>query len=327
MCEEVRKRYSKLNVVIEDWRLTHLKPKQQTSVDDFGQKRSGTHRIVDMGKGSFLEDLRGMMDRLRVTRYKNSLMQQHHKAGKHEYLVTGRIFEADFIINVSKMKTHIKAGLTGALKSLIGINGHKEFLPHHIKGPYFKGGDNFCRPNFFYEWYEDVYDAYWEHFAESSSLHRRVKKVELNMLETLSRLTGGDGISAGSWRGNETVWRTTLDLNHLLYFKIPRKARTILNIVDGIVAGEGEGPLSPSPKPVGLLLGGENPAYVDAVMAKLMGYNLSRIPTVYNALYHRRSHFAGPFLENFRVHIQGKEVAFEELPNFNFKKPRYWAGA
>src|SRR5688500_10618790 len=103
-----------------------------------------------------------------------------------------------------------------------------------------------------------------------------------------SRILTGDSTSAGSWCGNETSWRMTLDLNDLLCFG-NHAPKQISSIVDGIIAGEGEGPLRPTAKPAGLLVAGANPAYVDAVLGKVMGYNISRVPTAYHAIYHRKS--------------------------------------
>ncbi len=341
MVDMMRKVYPDIHFILEDWRLTVMQrknfltswsPSSQHSRDDFGKNISDSHYIIDLQKESFLEDIADYADRFRVTCYKWSLMKKHHAPGKHEYLVTNRIQNADFMINVAKMKTHIKAGLTGSLKSLVGINGHKEYLPHHIKGPWLKGGDNYLLSNIFREKYEDLYDYFWETFAEMPMLKRKVFNVILQILRKLSLATSQEWISAGSWRGNETIWRTTLDLNHALYFHNAKRPRAILNIIDGIIAGEGEGPLSPDPKPLGVLIGCRNPAYADAVMGHIMGYNLSRVPTVYHAIYHRRSKFAENFLEDIFVHVieEGKEMQtlpFEDLPKYSFVKPRYWKSA
>jgi uncharacterized protein (DUF362 family) len=166
---------------------------------------------------------------------------------------------------------------------------------------------------------------------ETPARKRRIALRFLRYLWKLSCLTSRDTIDAGSWSGNETIWRTTLDLNHILYFS-PKSPKNIITIADGIIAGEGEGPLCPTPRPAGILIGGENPAYVDAVMAKLMGYNVSRVPTVYEAVYHRKSQFAGPYLEELAVNCGDKEGAsrvqrFGELPDLQFLKPRYWKRA
>ncbi|MFA5842598.1 MAG: DUF362 domain-containing protein [Candidatus Gracilibacteria bacterium] len=326
-----RQQYPQIQFVIEDWRLTHYKNKP-IPLDDFGNIQSSKHQIIDLKQKSFLEDIRDYSNQFRITCYKPSLLKKHHAPGKHEYFIANRVFDADFIINLPKMKTHIKAGLTGALKNLIGINGHKEYLPHHIKGPYFKGGDNYLMPNKIREYHENVYDYFWEHSSEMSSLKRNLFSFWLNVLLVLSFILGKEIISAGQWRCNETIWRTTLDLNQILYFFGPKRPRKILTILDGIIAGERQGPLCPQAKKIGVLIGGENPAHVDAIAAQLMGYNVSRIPTVYHALYHRNSCFGGTSLEELSIfsNTQGPElskISFFDLPNLHFQKPLFWVGA
>ncbi len=333
---EARRRHPGLDVVVEDWRLTLLNrggglgPEQQAR-DGYADLLAANYVLIDLAKDSFLEEIADYADRFRVTCYRPSLMGEHHRPGKHEYLVTKRVFEADLLINLPKMKTHIKAGLTGALKNLVGINGHKEYLPHHIRGSYFDGGDNYCTSNAFARRYETLYDRYWEDQAELSPLKRGLYRAALRLLWLAARVTGGDGISAASWSGNETIWRMTLDLNHLLYFSA-RSPKRVISVLDGIIAGEGEGPLTPTPKPLGLLIAGENPAYVDAVAAKLMGYSVARVPTVYHALYHRNSRFAGPDVRGWSVTevADGSEpepIPFDRLPDLEFIKPRHWERA
>ena len=87
-----------------------------------------------------------MLRDFRVTMYDHRLMQAHHDQRKHEYLVSNSVLDADLIINLAKLKCHSKAGITGALKNLVGINGHKEYLPHHTNGSPAEGGDQYaCR--------------------------------------------------------------------------------------------------------------------------------------------------------------------------------------
>ncbi len=308
-----------IEIIVEDWRLTLLK--SSDSSDSIAQIQRMTeeassqrYSLIDLAEESFLEDISDKSDRFRVTKYKPSLLKKHHSKGKHEYLVTKRIFEVDFVINLPKLKTHIKAGITGALKNLVGINGHKEFLPHHIKGSSEEGGDNYKYKNYFRAKYEDLYDYLWENFNNISVWKRRVLIKLVRVLESLSVIFGKEAITAGSWSGNDTIWRTTLDLNHILYFK--GKPKKVLNIVDGVIAGEGDGPLEPLPKPVGVLIAGENPALVDAAVSKLVGYKIENIKTVSNALYNEKSKFR----------ISPKEVSemIDSLPVFDFKKPKYW---
>jgi uncharacterized protein (DUF362 family) len=49
-------------------------------------------------------------------------------------------------------------------------------------------------------------------------------------------------------------------------------------LVDGIIAGEEEGPLYPASKQCGLLLAGYNPVAVDLVCSRIMGFDYNKIP-------------------------------------------------
>jgi uncharacterized protein (DUF362 family) len=330
--ERARRKYANINIALEDWRLTFFEKSAgaQKYRSDYETLVSKDYEIIDLAKESFLEDISDYSDRFRVTCYDPRLMASHHHKGKHEYLVTRKVFDADLLINLAKMKTHIKAGLTGAMKNVVGINGHKEFLPHHILGSSDRGGDCYYKDNGLRRLYDAANDKFWMHYDSLSGPSRRAGAIILGAMWRASRILTGDSISTGSWQGNETVWRMTLDLNHLLYFA-KRAPKKIISIVDGVIAGEGEGPLRPTPKPAGLLVAGENPAYVDATLAGLMGYNISRVPTVYHAIYHRKSHFGGPYLEDFKVHL-AKNGSIESVPlydlmNLGFVTPEHWKRA
>ena len=71
-----------------------------------------------------------------------------------------------------------------------------------------------------------------------------------------------------------------------------------LTIVDGIVAMEGDGPNSGTPRQLGLLMAGENPVAVDTVAAYLAGIPASLLPIEQEA---RRRGLAGTELEQIRV--------------------------
>jgi hypothetical protein len=96
-------------------------------------------------------------------------------------------------------------------------------------------------------------------------------------------------MSDGNWYGNDTVWRATVDLMKILLYADrggvmqSTRQRRFLSIVDGVLGGEGEGPLSPSPVAAGLLLGGTDPVGVDQVASRLMGFDPQKIPMLKNA--------------------------------------------
>ena len=47
--------------------------------------------------------------------YNPELLGENHSAGRHRYLIAREIIEADLVINLPKLKTHKKSGVTGAL--------------------------------------------------------------------------------------------------------------------------------------------------------------------------------------------------------------------
>jgi uncharacterized protein (DUF362 family) len=335
LIEEYKKTYKDVVFVIEDWRLTFM---ESGSMQKTRTINSEKYRIIDLKTQSFLEEISEYSKKFRVTCYDPNLMIVHHDKHRHEYLITNRVFEADFIVNLPKLKTHIKAGLTGALKNLIGINGHKEFLPHHIKGSYLEGGDNYMNPSIFKRIYENFDEKVWSKIQKNRKFINKINFQILRILWWLWYIFSKDKIFAGSWSGNETIWRTTLDLNHILYFYNIEKTqlevtpqRSVITIVDGIVAGQGDGPLTPIDKAIGIIIGGFNPAIIDAVMAKIIGYNISRIPTVYNALYNVKSLFSLnrneevfiKWMENEKI----EEIPLEEVKSFDFIPPKFWKRA
>lgn len=336
----MERQFPGLKLEVQDWRVTMLPWRgrsagclvsPQMTREEGDLTRLPEYDLVNVARNSFLEEIADYARDFRVTMYKPSLMLAHHQPGRHEYLVAKCARNADLLINLPKLKTHMKTGLTGALKNLVGINGLKEFLPHHLKGAYFDGGDCYCAGNVFSRWAERWYDGWWEAYAGMSVPKRIACAVGHRLLRAAALATGASRISAGSWSGNETLWRTILDLNHLLYFgeKTPKQ---VITVVDGIVAGEGEGPLRSSPKAAGLLIAGENPACIDGVLARLMGYNLSRIPMVYHALTHRRSRFAIADIGELSVaRVDGngpvKMLPVEQIESLDFRKPRYWRRA
>ena len=60
--------------------------------------------------------------------------------GTHEYLISRSAMDADVFINLPKLKTHKKVGVTLSLKNLVGINGDKNYLPHFCIGTPAEGG-------------------------------------------------------------------------------------------------------------------------------------------------------------------------------------------
>ena len=86
-------------------------------------------------------------------------------------------------------------------------------------------------------------------------------------------------MDAGNWYLNDTAWRMVVDLVKIIHFSDNKGKihntfqRNLFSIVDGIIGGERDGPLSPDPKPSGTIIAGENLLAVDLVATRLMGFN------------------------------------------------------
>lgn len=263
---------------------------KSVTIDGIRHEREGLvplDRFItyDLGGASLLEPIAGD-GRFRVTLYPPAEMARTHAPGKHQYLVARDIIEADVVINLPKLKTHKKAGVTCALKNLIGINGNKEYLPHHRLGGSESGGD--CYPGG-----DRVKRALEFVFDRSNSTRsltvRRAWRLGKRALERVLHERGDETGVEGAWSGNDTIWRTCLDLNRILLHGrsdgtlADTRQRRVVHVVDAIVAGQGDGPLNAEPLPLGLVLGGESAAAVDHVGALLLGYDPARIPIVAHA--------------------------------------------
>jgi uncharacterized protein (DUF362 family) len=237
-------------------------------------------RLFDLGGESMLEPISNGENRFRVAWYDHRLLAKAHHPGVHQYLVAREVVEADVIFNLPKLKLHRKAGITCALKNLIGINGNKEYLPHHRFGGSENGGDNYPGDSTVRRTLEYVRDR--QNIA-SSRAEGRAWNVLAAVLARTSRALGDPYGTDGSWCGNDTVWRTCLDLNRILLYgrsdgtmgdEIQRR---VVHIADAVVAGQGNGPLAPDPLGLGLIVGGNNASAVDWVGAHLLALDPEKV--------------------------------------------------
>lgn len=237
--------------------------------------------LFDLGRDSLLEPITDEREAFRVTCYDPRLMARTHAPGRHQYLVARDVIDADVVINLPKLKTHKKAGVTCALKNLIGINGNKEYLPHHRLGGTLRGGDCYPGSSSVKRALEYAHDR--QNTTASVAMSRFWHGLTLPLNRMLHRKGDQLGIE-GSWSGNDTIWRTCLDLNRILLYGradatvAGEPVRRVIHVVDAVVAGQGNGPLSPEPLPLGLIFAGANAAAVDLVGALLLGYDPERIP-------------------------------------------------
>ncbi len=245
------------------------------------------YALFDLAGESFLEPITHDDPAFRVTRYDPRLLAKTHARGRHRYLVAREVVEADVIVNLPKLKTHMKAGITCALKNLIGINGNKEYLPHHRVGGAAVGGDCYPGASRVKRALEFVFD---QQNMTGSYAAGKLWHTAARQLYRVLRLQGDRLGIEGAWSGNDTIWRTCLDLNRILLYGRPDATmadspqRRVVHVTDAVVAGQGNGPLAPQPLPLGLVLAANNAAAMDTVGALLLGYDPALITIAREAL-------------------------------------------
>jgi uncharacterized protein (DUF362 family) len=245
------------------------------------------YRVVDLGEHSFFCGSGLDPARYRGADYDPEPTSEHHRGGRHEYLLSETVLSADLVVNLPKLKTHKKTGVTLALKNLVGINGDKNWLPHHCLGSPAEGGDEYPEAR----WIDRLRSraAEWAR----PRLQRGRALGFFRLARRLERAARGDAfVRAGNWYGNRTTWRMCLDLNRCFYYSdakglhldAPAPVRRALTVLDGVVAGEGEGPLAPRGRPLGAVLAGTDPLAVDLAAVRLMGFDEARIPKLREAM-------------------------------------------
>jgi uncharacterized protein (DUF362 family) len=249
------------------------------------------YAVVDFGPESAFIGIPNI-ERIYGADYDRSETRRHHNDDKHEYLVSKTMLTADLVVHVPKLKVHKKVGVTLNAKGMVGINGHKNWLAHYRVGSPSEGGDQFPdgRP-LSAQAKSRLMRMVRDYLLASQSRPREVLFDILygsyRLVRPLLRRQRSSGreveVEGGNWYGNDTAWRMTVDLARAIIYAdeegriCDKPQRRFFSIVDGIVGGEKEGPLAPTPKPCGVLLAGENLLAVDLVGTRLMGFDWRKL--------------------------------------------------
>jgi len=179
-----------------------------------------------------------------------------HTGDTQLYTFSKSLYDADVYISIPKLKTHHKTGVTLNLKGLVGSITEKNQLVHWRIGTPETGGD--------------------EYLDRKSYEEAKTAKVT----------------NRGAHPGNDTIWRMVVDL----YKAMLKNERKYFSVVDGIIAGEGQGPFCPHSKQANTLIAGNNLLAVDIVSARLMGFEPAKI------------RYLNWFIENGKITLNDIEV-------------------
>ncbi len=315
---QLSKKYD-VPVIIEDFRKVIWKNRKQFIRNN--NRTDDNYLIFDLGKESLLEPITNEGTEFRVTDYDPERMKLSHKPGMHKYCIAKEVFEATKVITLPKVKTHQKTGITSALKILVGVNGDKDFLPHHRKGGTLNSGDCYPGANRLMSLTESLLD---KANNNRGNFRYRIFKDFSRLTWKLAPVTPYHNLMA-AWYGNDTCWRMVLDLNKIVKFgtikgeisKMPQ--REIFAMCDGIVGGQGNGPLYPVPLPMGFMSISNDSGLNDMVYAVLMGFDINKIPLLINS---------GASLENGKIFIKESENNVKTLSELAVKTdpPPGWRG-
>lgn len=275
--------------------------------------------LVNLGADSSLVDVDKYAKKYAITNYNLKEMHKHHSKGKHEYLIAKDVLEADVLINVPKPKSHRKAGMTACMKNFVGINAKKEYLPHHRNGSIAFNGDEYPE--------KSVIKKMWSITKNYTYTKNKIIMFFLKLLDFAQLVLKKNRYKEGSWYGNDTIWRTILDINKIVLYadkngKITnKKQRTIFNVADMIICGEKEGPLLPSPKKVGYLIASFNQLNMDKTISNIMGFDENKIKYIKNGYELKKYKISDD--KKFIVWKKEKKINPKEL-NKNFKASDGW---
>ncbi|HLK60051.1 MAG TPA: DUF362 domain-containing protein [Chthonomonadaceae bacterium] len=250
------------------------------------------YQEVDLKRESMLLPLMQGDYAFGVSDYPRHRMRAAHTPETNNYLYPKAFLRADVMINLPKMKTHMKAGLTCAMKNFVGANGHKDYLPHFRFGSPQQGGDEFPDGSALWRLLWFFMHKAWDLEGGKMKLAyialARVCALLLRFVPNTPRPVWALG--SGSWYGNDTLWRMVLDINRAYFYCDPvtmqvdrtfSTKRRYLAILDGLIGGQRESPLAPTPIESGLLLAAHNPLALDTVAASLMGFDYRKIPQLF----------------------------------------------
>ncbi len=232
------------------------------------------------------------------------------------------------------MKTHKSAGLTCALKNLVGTIGNKDCFPHRTIGVVTEGGD-------------DTDESISRKIDSKKSLRSYARRLlkRKNPLINYALLPAylifhhfvGDEEKQqigydGGWYKNDTVWRGIIDLNRIILYAdadgimLDEPTRRYICIVDAIIAGEGFGPLHPKPRQFGKLLVSNSAVAVDRCAALLMGFDYRKIPSVREASRAMRWPLIGEG-EDIRLIHDGASVSIDDPSALQYAPDRAFTPA
>lgn len=279
---------------------------------------------INLKNRSFLHPIRQQFKKFRVTNYDPKKMFRYHNLTDNIFVIDRDILTADLVIQLPKFKTHRKAGITCCMKNSIGINCQKDALVHHRKGSLITGGDAYPNFNLLKSINENLYE--FREQTVSQTLQKSYSKL-IGINSGILRRLKCNRFFEGSWHGNDTLWRTILDLTNILFnydhsgMQTEANPRKVFYLVDAVIGGDKEGPLEPKNKFAGFLAAGWNPILIDSACASLAGLDYIKIKVIQKALENNLLDVNLTSVELSEIVYNGKISLIKDLPTVTRYEP------
>ncbi|MCS6772394.1 MAG: DUF362 domain-containing protein, partial [Kiritimatiellae bacterium] len=107
-------------------------------------------------------------------------------------------------------------------------------------------------------------------------------------------------------------WRMTADLARIIHFAdrdgvirdVPQ--RRLFSLIDGVIAGEGEGPLAPRARLAGVMVMSENLLAADLAATRLMGFDPRKIKQF--SIMGGTADYGVRKLEDLELYVSGRQI-------------------
>ncbi len=283
-----------MNIFLEDFRLDQAMCGRNGLINKIVTLSNDLKkcRMINLFSNSLHSENDFKYKRYRVTNYNKRKMINHHYPNNHQYLISSTVLKSSFVVNIPKMKTHHKAGVSLSLKNMVGICCSKDWLPHHLRGPKAMGFDEYENRSFL-NWFATFFIEMAELYGYGGIQKHLIiiSRILLKIQKIIAQLSNKRYDTEGSWFGNDTIWRTCLDINRIMFFADEKGnmvdssyKKKYLTLIDGIVGGEKESPLKPTPIASRFTVAAFNPTVADYITAMAMGLDPLRIPIIRNSM-------------------------------------------
>ena len=321
-----------INLEILDLRHCRVITNNKVITDTIILNEGDQSQEVELGEASAHESNVNLQ--YKVSDYTAESTKKYHHNKIHTYKVNKNVLQADTIINMPKPKCHKLAGLTAAQKNMVGITYDKASLPHRTIGAKTFGGDEYPNKSIIKMLMSKIEERKIRLTENGKSTSAMGLQFIIAVLYVIVKVFYRDKVLIGSWYGNDTIWRTVFDLNLIAKYADKngilrdKPQRRILNIADMIIAGQGNGPVSPTPKKLGMIIIAENSVAVDVLCADIMGFDSNKVPGLQRSMKYEPFQYDN----NTLIVSNVKEYDGKHLHNFDlnsswkFKPHDCWKG-